>query len=75
MPPNESFKSLVSFESRYGTKKPFLFLSPKAFIQFARANKDLLIFAPYKRRNPLFSVTVPLSDPAKSIKDSFPDKV
>ena len=75
LPPNESFKSLVSLESLYGTKKPFLFLSPRAFIQLARASRDLLIFAPYINLMPLFYVTVPLSDPAKSINESFPAKV
>ena len=78
-PPNESFSSLVSFESyfidkvtRYGTKKPFLFLSPSALMQLANARSDLLILAPSISRIPLFSVTVPLSDPAKSINDNFP---
>ena len=74
-PPRESFSNLVSLESRYGTKNPFLFLSPKAFIQFASASKDLLIFAPSINRIPLFSVTVPLSDPAKSISDNLPLRV
>jgi hypothetical protein len=74
-PPRESFNKRVNFESLYGTKKPFLFLSPKALIQLANANKDLLILAPSINLNPLFSVTVPLSDPAKSISDSLPDKV
>jgi hypothetical protein len=74
-PPRESFKRRVSFESRYGTKNPFLFLSPKAFMQFASAKRDLLILAPYINLIPLFSVTVPLSDPAKSINDNFPVKV
>jgi len=55
-----------------GTKNPFLVLSPKAFIQFARASKDVLIFAPSLSLIPLFSVTVPLSEPARSISDSLP---
>jgi hypothetical protein len=39
-PPNESFNILVNFESRYGTKKPFLALSPSALMQLAKASKD-----------------------------------
>lgn len=74
-PPNESLSNLVSFESRYGTKNPFLFLSPKAFMQLASAKRDRFILAPYINLIPLFSVTVPLSEPAKSIRDSFPVKV
>ncbi len=54
LPPKESFNSLVSLESLYGTKKPFLFLSPKALIQFANAKSDLLILAPYINLIPLF---------------------
>ena len=60
LPPNESFNNRVSFESRYGTKNPFLFLSPNAFIQLANASKDRFIFAPSINLIPLFSVTVPL---------------
>jgi len=72
-PPRESFNILVSLESLNGTKKPFLFLSPKAFIQFANAKSDRFIFAPSLNLSPLFSVTVPLSEPAKSINDNFPE--
>jgi len=79
LPPNESLSSRVSFESYirskytlYGTKNPFLFLSPNALIQFAKASKDLLILAPSISLIPLFYVTVPLSDPAKSINESLP---
>ena len=75
LPPSESLRSLVSLESLYGTKKPFLFLSPNALIQLAKANKDRLILAPSMSLMPLFSVTVPLSEPARSINDNFPDKV
>ena len=42
-PPSESLSSLVSFESRYGTNDPILFLSLKMFIQFPRASKLLFI--------------------------------
>jgi hypothetical protein len=71
-PPNESFNILVSLLSLKGTKNPFLALSPKALIQLAKANNEVLIFAPSLSLIPLFSVTVPLSDPARSIKDNFP---
>jgi hypothetical protein len=74
-PPNESLRSLVNLESLYGTKNPFLFLSPRALIQLARASNDLLILAPSINLIPRFSVTVPLSEPAKSIRDNFPVKV
>ena len=49
-----------------------MFLSPSAFIQLANANRDLLILAPSISLIPLFSVTVPLYDPAKSINDNLP---
>lgn len=82
LPPNESyinytitFNSLVSLLSLQGTKNPFFDLSPKALIQLANANSDLLILAPSLNLNPLFSVTVPLSLPAKSIRLSFPVSV
>jgi len=71
LPPRESLRSLVSLESRYGMNIPFLFESPSALIQFASARSDLLILAPSRRRTPLFSVTVPLSEPAKSINDNL----
>ena len=75
LPPKLSLSILVNLLSLYGTKNPFLFLSPKAFIQLAKANKDLFILAPSFNLIPLFSVTVPLSDPAKSIRLNFPTKV
>ncbi len=71
-PPSESFSILVSLESLNGTKKPFLVLSPSALIQFASANREVLILAPSRNRIPLFSVTVPRSDPARSISESLP---
>mmetsp|Transcript_39164 Transcript_39164/g.123451 ORF Transcript_39164/g.123451 Transcript_39164/m.123451 type:complete len:297 (-) Transcript_39164:938-1828(-) len=84
-PPKESFSSRVSFESRYGTKldrtrlRPFLparaaasLSDARALMQFARARRDLLIFAPSTSRAPLLSVAEALSEPARSIKDSFP---
>jgi hypothetical protein len=43
-------------------------------MQLANARSDLLILAPSISLIPLFSVTVPLSDPAKSINDNFPNK-
>lgn len=47
-------------------------LSPKALIQLAKAKSDWLILAPSLNLIPQFSVTVPLSEPAKSINDNFP---
>jgi len=46
LPPNESFSSRVSFESRYGTKLPLLPFSPKALMQLPSASSDRLMFAP-----------------------------
>jgi hypothetical protein len=75
LPPRLSFSSRVSLESRYGTKNPFLFLSPSAFMQLASASSERFIFAPYISRSPRFSVTVPRSEPARSMRDSLPDSV
>jgi len=72
LPPRESLSIRVSLLSLNGTKKPFLFLSPRALMQLARARRLVLIFAPSRSLMPLFSVTVPRSEPAKSIKLSFP---
>ena len=47
------------------------FLFASALIQFPSAGKDLLILAPSLMRAPLLHVTVALSDPARSIRDSF----
>ena len=74
LPPNESLSILVNLLSLNGTKNPFFVLSPKALIQFARASRDVLILAPSLSLIPLFSVTVPLSDPAKSMRDNFPHR-
>ena len=71
-PPSESFSILVNLLSRKGTKKPFLFLSPSALIQLASASRLVLIFAPSRSLIPRFSVTVPLSLPARSINESLP---
>lgn len=38
LPPSESWSSLVSFESLYGTWRAFLDLSPRADITFPKAN-------------------------------------
>lgn len=72
LPPRESFSIRVNLLSLKGTKNPFLFLSPSALIQLARAKRLVLILAPSLSLIPLFSVTVPLSEPAKSIKLNFP---
>ena len=67
-PPKESLSIRVSLLSLKGTKKPFLVLSPNALIQLAKANNDVFILAPSLSLIPLFSVTVPLSEPARSIQ-------
>ena len=42
LPPSDSCRILVSFESRYGMKL-FFFISVRAFITLPRAESDLLI--------------------------------
>jgi hypothetical protein len=44
-------------------------------MQFARAKSDVFIFAPSHNQIPVFSVALPLSDPARSIKLSFPETI
>ncbi len=73
-PPRESFSIQVSLESQYGTNDPFFALSPRAFIQFARANKEVFILAPSLSLMPVFSVAFPHSEPARSISESFPER-
>lgn len=51
---------------------PVTLLLAKALIQLPNANRDLLIFAPSLSLAPLLVVTVPLSEPAKSIRLIFP---
>ena len=73
-PPRESFKSLVSFESLYGIWFffPCFISSTNALIQFPKESNDLLIFAPSIILIPQLFVLEALSDPARSIKESFP---
>ena len=49
LPPKESFRSLVNFESRYGTNLLLLLyldFADNILIQLARASKLLLMFEP-----------------------------
>lgn len=46
LPPSESCNSLVNLESRYGTCKAFLDLSPKADITLPRASRPQFIDMP-----------------------------
>jgi hypothetical protein len=41
-------------------------------MQFASAKREVLIFAPSLNLIPVFSVALPLSEPAKSINESLP---
>jgi hypothetical protein len=75
LPPKESLSILVSLLSLKGTKEPFLFLSPSALMQLARASRLVLILAPSMSLIPLFSVTVPLSEPARSTRESLPQRI
>ena len=72
-PSKEFFNNKVNFESLYLTLFffPVPLFSASAFIQFASAKRDLLIFAPSINRAPRFNVADALSDPARSIKDNF----
>lgn len=45
--------------------------SARAFITLPNAKRDLLILAPSLNRDPMFFVTVALSDPARSTKHSL----
>jgi len=74
LPPKLSFNIRVSLLSLNGTNEPFFVLSPKALIQLASASRDVLILAPSINLIPLFSVTVPLSDPARSTRESLAQK-
>lgn len=69
-PPKESWRSLVSFESRYGTC--FVFPSTKAEITFPKAESDKLIFVASFILSPVAPVLLALSLPAKSTKFNFP---
>jgi hypothetical protein len=70
LPPNESFKILVSLESRYGMCS---FLpSTNADITFPNALKDKLILAAYLIPSSLRLVLLCRSDPAKSTKFNLP---
>jgi len=75
LPPSESFSNLVSFESLKGIWADDLtepdYISHNALIQFPRASKLLLILAPSTSLYPRLFVAEALSDPAKSISDSF----
>lgn len=68
-PPNESLRSWVSFEFRYG----ICFLpSTRALMQLLSARSDLFILAPSSDLSVLWSVARALSEPARSMSDSFP---
>ena len=41
-------------------------------MQFPKANRDLLMFAPSTMRMPRLPVLAALSEPARSMRDSFP---
>mmetsp|Transcript_38272 Transcript_38272/g.89363 ORF Transcript_38272/g.89363 Transcript_38272/m.89363 type:complete len:279 (-) Transcript_38272:397-1233(-) len=85
LPPNESLRRRVSFESRYGTKfvrtrrlpclPAFACASDSvasALMQLASASSDRLMLAPSTRRAPLLSVAEALSLPARSMRESLP---
>ena len=71
LPPSDSFKIRVSFESRYGMNLPRLLLSLRMFMQLPSASKDRLMFAPSTILWPRLSLLAARSLPAKSIKQSL----
>ena len=76
-PISDSFKILVNFESRNGTCLcwPYLAFSYSRFMQLPKASRDLLIQAPSFILYPVFPFFEARSEPAKSIRDNFPDFV
>ena len=73
LPPSESYKILVSFESQYGTC--FLLLSTRAEMTFMRAVRERLIFVASVKRVPAAPDFFCLSLPAKSTKFNFPSVI
>lgn len=67
-PPKESWRSLVSLESLYGTWRARFDLSPRADITFPRASKPQLMEIPSLARSPVAPVRFSLSEPARSTK-------
>uniref|UniRef100_A0A6B0V0B1 Putative secreted protein n=1 Tax=Ixodes ricinus TaxID=34613 RepID=A0A6B0V0B1_IXORI len=67
-PPSESWSSLVSFESRYGTWEILPEASPSAEITFPRARSPQLMEMPSLARSPVAPVRLSRSDPARSTK-------
>ena len=68
LPPSESCRRRVSFESRYGTWWCF---SHRALITLPSASRPLLIWMPSCSRSPLAPVRLARSEPARSTKCSF----
>jgi hypothetical protein len=65
-PHRPSFRIRVSFESRNGTNtNPLPFLLPRALIQFAKDNSDLLMFAPSRSCCPRLFVSLARSAPLR----------
>jgi hypothetical protein len=64
-PPNDSVRSLVSFESRKGTKFSGLF-EARADTQFDKAAIDLFIFFASWSLSPSLPVLLSRSEPARS---------
>ena len=50
----------------------YTLLAASAFMQLPRANNDLLMFAPSLSRAPRLVDTVPLSEPARSMRLILP---
>lgn len=77
-PPNESFRILVNLESLYGicvlaipgVEVPFFLCCDRILIQFPKASKLLLIFAPSVIPFGVLTGCI-FSDPAKSIMNIF----
>jgi len=72
LPPKESLRSLVSFESQNGIWLHTTFVFERALMQFPRARRERLMFAPSINQIPLLLVLLALSDPARSMRESLP---
>lgn len=62
----------MSFESLKGICDHYAFVFARALMQFPNESRDLFIFAPSISLIPLLFVLEALSEPARSMSESFP---
>jgi len=68
LPPSESYKILVNFDSLYGTWLTFPLVSVRAEMTLPKASRPLLMLIPSLSVDPEAPVFLALSDPARSTK-------